>query len=543
MVAFLPFVLALTIQAGPPAAPLVADRLAEVYLLYVEGRSLAEGDNLPGAIAKYRQALEVMPQAAEIRAELAGVHAQQGDLAQAETEATRALAIEPTNRSAHRLLGLIVASRVQRAEPGAVRELVQSALGHLERSTVAPVRDPVVLLTLGELYLRAGDHEKAIHTLQQFLIDRPGYPQAVMLLVQAYREVGKPEAAQALIDGFGAPSDDSPEARVRAAEALEARGEWARAADAWSEVLVDDPRDSNARVRYAAALVNGGDLPRGRGELQALVRDDPSEPNGWHMLAEVELRAGRLEAAETAARRLATLDAADGRAPLLLARIAAARGDHRGVVTLLQARIVQPAEADLASGLFSEMAARLADAWFELGDGKRAVAALESARSRVPDDLQLAFNLGAMYDQAGNQGKAETTFRAVIAADPEHAQALNYLGYMLADRGRKLTEAVGLIQRALTIDPENPAYLDSLGWAYFKLGRLAEAVGPLERAAAGAPDSSVIQDHLGEAYLRLRRYADAAAVFDRALAGDLDGITAETLTRKRDRASQSAGKR
>ena len=543
MMALLPFVLALTIQAGPAAGPVSAERLAEVYFLYVEGRSLAEGDNLPGAIAKYRQALEVMPQAAEIRAELAGVHAQQGDLAQAETEATRALAIEPTNRSAHRLLGLIVASRIQRADPGAVRGLVQSALGHLEQSSIGPVRDPIVLLTLGELYLRAGDHEKAIHTLQQFLIDRPGYPQAVMLLVQAYRDVGRPEAAQALIDGMGAPSEDSPEARVRAAEALEARGEGARAADAWSEVLVDDPRDSNARLRYAAALVNGGDLPRGRGELQALVRDDPSGPNGWHMLAEVELRAGRIDAAETAARRLAALDVADGRGPLLLARVQTARGDFRGVVTLLEARVAKPSEADLAAGWFAEMAARLGDAWFELGDRKRAVSTLESARGRLPDDLQLAYNLAAMYDQVGDQGKAEKTFRSVIAADPEHAQALNYLGYMLADRGRKLNEAVDLVQRALAIDPDNPAYLDSLGWAYFKLGRLAEAVGPLERAAAGAPDSSVIQDHLGEAYLRLQRYADAAAAFDRAISGDLDGITAETLTRKRDRASQSAGKR
>ena len=96
------------------------------------------------------------------------------------------------------------------------------------------------------------------------------------------------------------------------------------------------------------------------------------------------------------------------------------------------------------------------------------------------------FSLAASYEGAKDFGKAERTFREVIAADPEHAPALNYLGYMLADRGRKLDEAVALILRALAIDGDNPSYLDSLGWAHVKQRRFADAIGPLERAAAGA---------------------------------------------------------
>ena len=181
---------ALLVQGVPPAS---AAQLTELYTLFVEGQALADDGDLSGAIAKYKRALDVVPTAAEIRAELAGAYAQQGDLAAAETEATRALATEPDNRSAHRLLGLIVASRVGRADRGEVQTLATRAIGHLEKSNALSIRDPVVMLTLGELYLRAGNQARAIAMLEQFLVDRPGYPQAMMLLAQAYRESGRSE--------------------------------------------------------------------------------------------------------------------------------------------------------------------------------------------------------------------------------------------------------------------------------------------------------------------------------------------------------------
>ena len=226
-----------------------------------------------------------------------------------------------------------------------------------------------------------------------------------------------------------------------------------------------------------------------------------------------------------------------------MAAVRAEREDYRGVVVILDRRVTSPLSADVASGAFAEMASRLADAWFEVGNNKRALDTLEGARARVPDDLRVLFSLGAAYERTRDFGKAERAFRDVIAADPEHAGALNYLGYMLADRGRKLPEALALIERALVIDPDNAAYLDSLGWAYFKLKRYGDAVTPLEKAAAGAPESSVIQDHLGEAYVKVGRQADAAAAFERALAGDRDGIDPDKVARKRDQARASAGKR
>lgn len=537
---FVSLLLALALQtAAVPAAPPTTAQLTEVYTLFVEGQALADAGDTAGAIAKYKKALEVLPDSADVRAELAEAYAERGDVTNAETEATRALSINPDSRAANRLLGLIVASRVARAGGEDATTFIRRATSYLERSNAVAIRDPVVMLTLGELYLRGENFTRSIAMLEEFLVDRPGYPQAMVLLAEAYRRAGRSDDARELVAGFEGLASDSAAARRREAASLTTRGEWREAADAWERVLEDDPRDSSARLQYAGALANSGNLAAARGELTALTRDDPKEVGAWHMLALVELRAGRLQIAEEAARKIDTIDPADSRGPLMLAMVRAEREDYKGVVAVLDRRVTSPLSTDIASGAFAEMATRLADAWLEIGNNKRALDTLQSARARVPDDLHIAFSLGAAYERTKDYGKAEKAFRDVIESDPEHASALNYLGYMLADRGKKLPEALKLIERALAIEPDNAAYLDSLGWAYFKLKRYGEAVKPLERAAADAAESSVIQDHLGDAYLKVGRFREAAEAFDRALSGDRDGIDAERTTKKRDQARAS----
>ena len=103
---------------------------------------------------------------------------------------------------------------------------------------------------------------------------------------------------------------------------------------------------------------------------------------------------------------------------------------------------------------------------------------------------------------------------------------------MLAERGQRLDEAVDLVQRALKLEPGNPSFLDSLGWAYYQQGKLDLADPPLTEAAAKMPNNSVIQDHLGDLRFKQRRFADAAAAWERSLTGDGESIDRAAIQKK-----------
>jgi tetratricopeptide (TPR) repeat protein len=148
-----------------------------------------------------------------------------------------------------------------------------------------------------------------------------------------------------------------------------------------------------------------------------------------------------------------------------------------------------------------------------------------------------------MIERQFRHAEAERVFRQVLAKDPAHGPALNYLGYTLAERGTKLDEAVALLTRAVALDPHNGSYLDSLGWAYFKLGQFDLAEPNLRRAAEQLPRDSVVQDHWGDLLAKRRRYADAVEAWRRALGGDGEQIERSKIERKIVEALDSLSKR
>jgi predicted Zn-dependent protease len=265
--------------------------------------------------------------------------------------------------------------------------------------------------------------------------------------------------------------------------------------------------DPTYRIQQATALLNGGDAQAARELLMPITKERPRDPSIWYVLAQAERRAGNPDGAEAAAKQISALDPADPRGPLALAEAREARRDFAGVVEAL-------------------------------------LPLYESRRTKVqPNDEVFAFagmTLASAYESLDQFDRAEGVLREVITRDARDGAALNALGYLLANRGLKLDEAVGLIKRALVTEPTNPSYLDSLGWAYVKQGKFAEAIAPLEQATRAVAGSSILQDHLGDAYFGAKRYREAADAFTRALGGDRDGVDVAAITKKRDRARDLA---
>ena len=149
-----------------------------------------------------------------------------------------------------------------------------------------------------------------------------------------------------------------------------------------------------------------------------------------------------------------------------------------------------------------------------------AEAALDKAQqlsTKAEDKEYTQFVRGSIYERQKKYDQAEEMFKKVLAADPQNAAALNYLGYMLADRGTRVEEGLGYIKRAVALEPQNGAYLDSLGWAYYKLGNYDLAEESLRKASERLNSDPTVHDHLGDLYQKTGRLKLAAAHWERAM--------------------------
>ncbi len=616
-------------QTDPEARP--ADR-SEAYRLFLRGRYLENEDDVDGAIRAYREASELDPATGEILAELSSLYARHNRGEEAVAAASEALAREPDNSTAHRILGLIYASRAN-ARAGTAED-IRLAIDHLEQARVGPLPDFQVELTLGRLYLRDGAAQEAIDLLEALQKEAPGFSETGLLLARAYELGGRMADAVETLERVVATGPPSSRSLRSLAELYGRGGRWGDAVEAYERAVDRNPRSARTRRELANALLQDGQAERARDVLDELVTMRPMDAAGLYLLSEVELELGNFEAAEAVARRLVDVEPEGVRGTFALAEVFSRRRQHRQVIEVLEPLLAdtearglrtrqiagllrrvghayeQLQDYDAASRVYQrgvalrptglEFAARLAQAHLSAGrlaaarralEGLRghyagnltvahlqarvlgdagdvdagvdvlqdvlqarseepaaylvlasfysqyerftdAVALLESADRRFPDDTAIIFQLGAVLERSDRPLDAELAFRRVLERDPEHAATLNYLGYMLADRGERLEESVGLLERAIELDPHNGAYLDSLGWAYFKLDRLERAETLLQRASEQMAWNSVVQDHFGDLLLRLGRYTDAIAAWERALAGDGDDIEPSIIERK-----------
>jgi tetratricopeptide (TPR) repeat protein len=181
-------------------------------------------------------------------------------------------------------------------------------------------------------------------------------------------------------------------------------------------------------------------------------------------------------------------------------------------------------------------------------DMAKALDKAEPLSESKADKVQLYFMRGAMFERQKQYDASEAEFRKVLQMDPENAGALNYLGYMLADRNVRLDEAFQMIKKAVDLEPDKGEYMDSLGWVYFRQGKLDDAVGQLQRALDRTEDPT-IHDHLGDVYAKLGKTRDAIAQwqaslreFQKASVGENDPEEVAKVNRKLDEAQAKLAK-
>lgn len=481
--------LSLALLASPARA-----QSTDPYFEFLSALRLEQSGDVKGARAALERAAAADPASAEIRAELAAFHMRQNDPAAAEQAAREALSRNAGSTEAHRVLGLVYSSYAESAEEngqkGKAPEFTKKAIEHLEKVGATPggATDVNLQYNLGRLYLRSGDTARAIERLSRVLDQNPYSIQARLSLAQALGAADRhAEAAEVLAPAV----EDEPRLASTLAQFYERAGKPAEAAAAYDRALAANPKDLRALLALSREYSSKGEHEKAIDTLTRAQGLVPNDPGIAAFLAQTFLQAKRYQEAA------AFSAAAQKRFP--------------------------------ADTRFTRLHAR---ALFETGAASAAIALMESAMRTNPEDSGVYLSMADLYSDAGRSPDALKTLEAAAQKFPDDANVLNYLGYMLAERGIRLDESVRLITRALELDPDNPSYLDSLGWAHFKRGDLAQAETYLARAAAGLPRNSVVQDHYGDLLAKRGRHVDAVAAWTKALAGDGEDIERESIEKK-----------
>ena len=563
-------------SAQQPAAPPPSEDGA--YYEFVLGLHLESQGDAAGAIAAYQRAEKLDPQSGDIAAALAELYARMNRPADAITAGERAVNVDPSNPEANWILGSLYVRMIELPSTrNADRQgYAQRAAGYLEKSDNNA--HPGVPLMLGRLYLATHQFDKAVSLLSTLIAGEPGNADAVEMLAEAYQANDQRGEAIALLEQA---VKMSPELYGTLAQVYESSRRWRDAARAYEGAVDGRPQSLPLRSQWATALLNAGDAQRAREVLDEASAGTSRNARALYVLAEAQRRTRDFAAAEATARRLISLDPKALGGPRELAQIFDDQREYQKIVALLEPVVslrFRTADAtEMADELFQGVYFDLVSAYEALkqfdkaiavltqartlsptdpsvpiqlartqvtaGKGDNAATTLQNAATRFPDEPLVKLELASTLERQRKYSDAEAIFRTMIAADPKHAEALNSFGYMLAERGQKLDESVSLVERALALDPGNPAYLDSLGWAYYKQNKFDLAEAPLREAATKLPRASVIQSHFGDVLNKRGLYQEAIDAWQSAIDGDGDSVSRSDLDDKIKSARQKLGKK
>jgi tetratricopeptide (TPR) repeat protein len=408
-------------------------------------------------------------------------------------------------------------------------------------------RNPDLTTRYASALLSAGGRDQLVKA-QDVLTDavkaRGTDARALYLLSQAQRRLGDAPAAEATARRVIALNGKSPWGYYALAEALEERRQYQAIVDVLAPALAQFRAPADADSFEAGLLLPHigfayqelGQFDKAIAAFEEARRLAPHDAAVAAYLADANIAAKKFGPAVEVARSARAEHPDDLRLARVEAQALRRSGRPDEGISVLEDALKTHHDDPTAYVALAEMLS-------EADRAAQAVTVLKEAQTTFPADNAVSFELGAVLDKQKRYAEAETVFKQVIARDPENSAALNYLGYMLAERGERLDESVGLLKKALQLEPDNGSFLDSLGWAYFKADKLDLAEQNLHRAADQLKTNSVIQDHYGEVLFKLGRYDDAIAAWTRALAGDGDAIDRGGIDKKIRSARQKTGKR
>jgi tetratricopeptide (TPR) repeat protein len=536
--------IAATSAAAPaPRAPQAPDSSAtpapsEVALrAYAQGRLLEMRGAYREAIAEYYRAMVQDHRSLHIARHVADLASRLGDFEHALEYVDRALRIEPDDPQSLWIQGSALFS-MGRAEESlaSLQASVARDSSNAERwrtlGRVAEFLDRVPLVErahaqvvelepddgeswfqLAAAQARLGKFEAADRSLREVADHAPPRPGQLFLQAWVSESLGRLEESVTLYRHHLEIHPADLAARRRLVHALAVQERWKEALVEAQNVARAAPDDFEARMVEVEVSFQAGRAADGIRLARRLAAGGAGPVGRAGMLAALLVRHRRASEAIRMADEWRSAHAGDPEGALLAARIRALAGQAKAAIPI----VLEEIEASPDSLAPRALLGRLYVEEKRHADAERVY---REARTRFPGELGLALELADCLQEKGDIDAAEAAARDALRIAPDNPRALNFLGYLLADHNRRLEESEQLILRAVAAEPDNGAYVDSLGWVYYRLGRLQEARTQLERAVDLTDGDPVVREHLGDVYRDLDLRAQARDQYRLSLASD-----------------------
>jgi tetratricopeptide (TPR) repeat protein len=468
--------------------------------------------NSSAAEAAYKKALAVEPENEEALTGLALVYGEMGNNELASQMLSRAAQKNPNLRT---LTALASAYEQMRDYKMAAATYGQAL--DLNRENTDLKRAYAQALFVAE------DIDKALSVFEEIVTEEPNDLLANLRLSQIHRQKRNFDKARSYARKARDLDPSNIEIRFNEVGLFEAEGKTAEAIS-----LLKELTESTLRTLSMQERGNGLILLERLGLLYRSNEQTQEAVAAFQRMAQVDSNAAPNAAAQIIDTYRAGKDFAAAEREMQAAL--AKHPDDRilkSVAATLLSDLGRHAEAEkLLKSLFDGKNDRavhiaLAQAYDKAKDYKAADRALDEAEklSETNDEKEpVLFLRGALFEKQKRYDEAEKEFRRVLDVSPNNASALNYLGYMLADRNIRVQEALALIQKAVDQEPANGAFLDSLGWAYYRLNKLDEAADYLRRSLQRGTKDPTVHDHLGDVLLSQGNVKDAINHWEIAVA-------------------------
>ena len=539
--------------------------LGKIYLRQLSDSSNAvsstspSGNALDLAIAEFEQIVALTPKSVEDRMVLGQLYTVKHDPKKAEEEFKTAQSIEPDSEDVVLNLARVYAesgdvdhavkvieavpvdARSPRMEVALGAEYDQlkrpkDAIAAYQRAAELDPGDEHTLDTLGQALLNDNQLDEALKQFKALSVADPEDAEALVHIGEIERRQGKYEDALATVRRARKLDPTSLEAGYNEGLLLDVLARYDEATQVY-EAMVDQTSHANGAYsteeknnrgifldRLGAIYHEQNKTDKAIGAYQKMIElGGDQAARGYQGEVDVYRDAKQFDKAIDVSRKAVEAEPTNKEIKLMLAGELADQGNVDEGIAMARAQL-DNTDSDRTVWLaIGQIDIRLRR-WKDAEDAFNKSGTLTT---KTEDKTYLLFLRGELAERQKHYEPAEQFFREALQLDPNSSMTMNYLGYMMADKGTRLTEALALIRKAVELEPMNGAYLDSLGWVYFKLGQYELAEENLRQAVDRDQTDPTVHDHLGDLYEKTGRIRLAAAQWELSLAEAAKSLAAD----------------